>query len=79
VTLACGPGHHGKEKAWDKAWEAASIEGASENDQQQFYDRSEQREDASLRERPLAADCPSPHFCPALKSTDWNAGENLIC
>ena len=62
MTLACGPGHHGKEKAWDKAREAASIEGASENDQQQFYDRSEQREDASLRERPLAADCPLATF-----------------
>jgi len=62
VTLACGPGHHGEEKAWDKAREAASIEGASENDQQQFYDRSEQREDASLRERPLAADCPLATF-----------------
>jgi hypothetical protein len=31
-----------------KLREAASIEGASENDQQQFYDRSEQREDASF-------------------------------
>ena len=79
MTLACGPGHHGKEKAWDKARAAASIEGASENGQQQFYDRSEQREDASLRERRLAADFPSPHFCPALKSTHWSAGENLIC
>jgi hypothetical protein len=41
-----------------KLREAASIEGASENDQQQVYDRSEQREDASLRERRLAADFP---------------------